>query len=211
MALRDRRGAAGERANVDEAAWRRALVLEDAAEIGLAHRRRRMARHRGVAVEPEDRIAEAGEVLPEGGVAPELRHRREHRQEAAREDLARELDHHAEIADAARGVEGRAELVLDEAEAGVAEEAEGRADLAPHRLRPERAGDAGDADDVVLARLRGELLGVRMVEEHEGLQPMAVELRHVLGCAGEIVAVKGESAPVRFPPAVTSRHAGAEP
>ena len=41
---------------------------------------------------------------------------------------------------------------------------------------------------------------LRMVEEHEGLEPMAVELRHVLGCAGEVVAVKGEQrARSRFP------------
>ena len=153
-----------------------------------------------MAVEPEDGIAEAGEVLAEGGVAPELGHCGEGRQEAVREDLARELDDHAEIADAARGIEGRAELVLDETEAGVAEEAEGGADLAPHRLRPERSGDARDADDVVLPRLGGELVRLRMVEEHEGLEPMAVELRHVLGCAGEVVAVKGEQrARSRFP------------
>jgi hypothetical protein len=31
-----------------------------------------------------------------------------------------------------------------------------------------------------------------MVEEHEGFQAVAVVLRHILRCAGEIVAVKGE-------------------
>jgi hypothetical protein len=30
-----------------------------------------------------------------------------------------------------------------------------------------------------------------MVEKHEGTEAMAMVLRHVLGCAGEIIAVKG--------------------
>ena len=90
-----------------------------------------------MAIEAEHAIAKAGKVLPEDCVAPKLRHRREHRQEATREYLASEVDDHPEVAHHSRGVERRAELVLDEAEAGVAEEAEGGPDLAPHRLRPE--------------------------------------------------------------------------
>src|SRR5215217_4623599 len=67
-----------------------------------------------MAIEAEHAIAKAGKVLPEDCVAPKLRHRREHRQEAIREYLASEVDDHPEVAHHARGVEGRAELVLEE-------------------------------------------------------------------------------------------------
>ena len=87
-----------------------------------------MTRRQRVAIESEHPIAKAGKVLPEDCVAPKLRHRGEHRQEAIREYLASEVDDNAELP-TARGIEGRAELVLDEAEAGVAEEAEGGLDL----------------------------------------------------------------------------------
>jgi hypothetical protein len=98
-------GSPGERSDVDEAAGRSALILKDAPKICLDHRRRQMARHRRVAVEAKHGVAEAREMLPEGRVAPELRHRGEHRQEAAREDLPGEIDHDAEAADGPRRIE----------------------------------------------------------------------------------------------------------
>ncbi len=113
------------RHEIDEADRKVGLAGEVAGEIGLVHRRRRVACHGRVAVEAVTPAVGHREQVAEALVAAHPRIGDDHWGPAAGDDPAADLDGAADRAEMRRRIEGRADLVVGDRRLQAREEPEG--------------------------------------------------------------------------------------
>jgi hypothetical protein len=123
---------------------RPSLMRQVHAQVGLVHRRHRMARHGRVAVEAEDLVSCCGEVVAEYGITAQRRGSSQHGDGlAGGERPARHVGHMADAAHFRSRVERRAHLVVGERGAQRPQLSQHRLELRIHLCRRHRAAGAG--------------------------------------------------------------------
>ena len=178
---------------IDQPDRQAGLAREVDAEVGLVHRRHRMAAHGRVAVEAEGSARHRGEQVAESLVAVDRRRRSDQRHKRAAEYRQAQLDRLADRARLGRRIEGRADLVLRHRRAEGGECPKDRRQLALHPGRALRARDAGDADRPCFGETGKPARG-RHVEKEHGLEAGEGEHLHDRRRSREIVAIPGDEA-----------------
>ncbi len=135
-----------QRLEVEERAREVGLRGKVAEEIGLRHRRDRMAGHDGVPVESEDAIGRAREEMPEYLVAPHRGCCGQERDGLCRADPESDLDGTADAADMRGGIEGRTDLVVQDRGAARLQPAEEQGQFRLHPVGPAAPRGGGDSD-----------------------------------------------------------------
>ena len=163
------------------------------AEVGFVHRRHRMPRHHGVPVEPMNRAMRGREQISDSLIAAHAGIGDDKWNPAAK-TLRRNIDRTPYRTDLRRGIEGRADLVMDHGRARRRQQFEYRRQVLVHPVRAFRPRDPRDANHLVVRKI-AQALGRRRRQKQDRLD--ACESRRLHRCrrSREIVAVERDQRP----------------
>ena len=164
-------------------------------EVAFMSRRDRMPAHRRMPVQAVDgpvaADAEASEEIAEYAVATQRRRSDQQRHKRRAKHLGSDLNRPADAADRRRGIECRADFVVNMRRAECTERGEGRTQFLCHRGGRQSSGEAGHADGIK-AGVAGQLRGRRGCEKKHGPESGPREKLERVRRASEVVTVVGQ-------------------
>ena len=180
-----------QRGQVEQLGRKVCLTRQMDQEVGFVHRRRGMAAHHRMAVDPVISVAIGGEEMTEGGVAPKLRRTHHQRHAVLLEHGTADLDRPADIADGRARIEGRADFVVADFRLKRLQPGECVLEMRIHPLRGFATACSRQADGTAMREARQQA-GVRLAREEDGRDAAELERLHHVGRTGEVVAVVAE-------------------